>query len=115
MQAALTELVSRAGDQGAAADVLEETAEYLGVGVANLINLLNPDRVVLAGWAGAIIGQAILPGVLDAARRHALPHAYAPVSVELGQLGPEAVALGAATLPIVQLLAEGGRSEDTAA
>ena len=56
MEAALTELVSRAGDHGAAADVLEETAEYLGVGVANLINLLSPDRVVLAGWAGAIMG-----------------------------------------------------------
>jgi predicted NBD/HSP70 family sugar kinase len=111
IEAALAELVSGAGDRGAAAEVLGLTAEYLGIGVANLINLLSPDRVVLAGWAGAIMGSAILPGVLDGARRHALPHAYGQVSIELGLLGPEAVALGAATLPIVRLLAEGGRSE----
>jgi predicted NBD/HSP70 family sugar kinase len=111
VEEALAGLVSQAAEPGVAADVLAETAEYVGVGVANLINLLSPDRVVLAGWAASVMGPAILPGVLDAARRHALPHAYALVSIELGGLGREAVALGAATLPIARLLAEGGRAE----
>ena len=42
----------------AARDVLAETATYLGIGIANLINLLNPERVLLGGWAGLLLGPA---------------------------------------------------------
>jgi predicted NBD/HSP70 family sugar kinase len=108
-EARLAELVARAAEtSGAAAQVLDNTARYLGIGIANLINLLSPDRVVLSGWAGATMGPAILPAVRDTVRRHALPYMYGTVRIELGELGPEAVALGAATLPVVQVLATGG-------
>ena len=90
--------------------MLAETGEYLGIGIANLINLLTPDRVVLSGSAGAIMGPAILPAVRDAVDRHALDYLAERTEVVLGALGPEAVALGAATLPIAQLLANGGRT-----
>jgi predicted NBD/HSP70 family sugar kinase len=105
----LSELVARAATAGAAAEALGATAEYLGIGIANLINLLSPDRVVLSGWAGATLGAAILPAVRDAVRRHTLSYMYGHTLIELGQLGQEAVALGAATLPIVELLATGNR------
>jgi hypothetical protein len=36
------------------------------------------------------------------------------VSIELGRLGPDAVTVGAATLPLADFLARGGRREDTA-
>ncbi|MEV8611291.1 ROK family transcriptional regulator [Amycolatopsis sp. NPDC051373] len=106
----LAELVALAERSGPAAETLAATGEYLGIGIANLINLLAPDRVVLAGSAGAIMGPAILPHVRDAAARHALGYLAEATVVELGELGPEAVALGAATLPIAALLASGGRS-----
>jgi len=105
----LSEVVARAAEPGAAAEALDITAEYLGIGIANLINLLTPDRVVLSGWAGATLGPAILPAVRDAVRRHTLDYMYGHTLIELGQLGQEAVALGAATLPIVDLLATTGR------
>ena len=107
--AELAAIVARATLPGPAADVLAETGEYLGIGIANLINLLSPDRVVLSGSAGAIMGPTILPAVRDAVRRHALGYLAEQTEVVLGQLGPEAVALGAATLPIALLLAGGGR------
>ncbi|MEV6900851.1 ROK family protein [Amycolatopsis sp. NPDC051372] len=106
----LAELVALAERSGPAAETLAATGEYLGIGIANLINLLAPDRVVLAGSAGAIMGPAILPHVRDAAARHALGYLAEATVVELGELGREAVALGAATLPIAALLASGGRS-----
>jgi predicted NBD/HSP70 family sugar kinase len=109
-EARLAELVARAEAAGAAARVLGTTAEYLGIGISNLINLLSPDLVVLSGWAAATMGPAILPAVRDTVRRHALPYMYGQVRIELGELGPEAVALGAATLPVVQVLATGGSS-----
>ncbi|MEV6880094.1 ROK family transcriptional regulator [Amycolatopsis sp. NPDC051128] len=108
--AELAHIVAEAVNAGPAADVLAETGEYLGIGIANLINLLSPDRVVLSGSAGAIMGPAILPAVRDAVGRHALGYLAERTEVVLGTLGPEAVALGAATLPVAQLLANGGRS-----
>ncbi|GAA2332011.1 ROK family transcriptional regulator [Dactylosporangium salmoneum] len=106
-EARLAELAARAEGPGPAANVLDTTAEYLGIGIANLVNLLNPDRVVLAGWVAEVIGPQILPAVRAAARRHALPYLYGQLQIRLGELGTDAVALGAATLPVVQVLATG--------
>ncbi|GII59560.1 sugar kinase [Planotetraspora thailandica] len=107
-EARLAELVARAADGGSAAEVLDTVAEHLGIGIANLINLLSPDLVVLSGWAGQTLGPAILPAVREAVRRHALSYMYGQVRIEPGRFGQEAVALGAATLPVVQVLASGG-------
>ena len=53
-EARMAELAARAGagDDEAATVTLAEVAEYLGIGVGNLINLINPDQVILAGWVG---------------------------------------------------------------
>jgi predicted NBD/HSP70 family sugar kinase len=84
--------------------VLAETAEYLGVGIGNLINLFNPERVILGGWAGLLLGGRLLPAIRESAQRHSLRHPFAAASIELGRLGPEAVAFGAATLPMEAFL-----------
>ena len=87
-----------------ASEILEETGYYLGVGIANLVNLFGPERVILGGWAGLLLGERILPTVRKAAGEHALVHQFAQTSIELGGLGPDAVALGAATLPVERFL-----------
>ena len=92
--------------------MLDDTAKVLGVGVGNLITLLAPDRVVIAGWAGLVLGPTILPAVREVARRHALPHAYAAVTIGLGESGQDAVARGAASLPMLALLRSGSLPAD---
>ncbi|WP_344650301.1 ROK family transcriptional regulator [Cryptosporangium japonicum] len=94
----------------AASGVLEETAAYLGAGVANLINLFNPERVVIGGWAGIALGP-LLPRVREAAAAQAMRRPFTQASIELCALGTDAVALGAATLPVARLLAAGGVRE----
>ncbi|MFI6229701.1 ROK family protein [Micromonospora echinospora] len=103
----LAALVEAAAESATARRVLDETAGYLGAGVANLINLFNPERVVLGGWAAMALGD-LLPAVRAAAGRQALRQPYEQASIELCRLGVDAVALGAATLPIARLLAAGG-------
>jgi predicted NBD/HSP70 family sugar kinase len=88
--------------------VLDETAGYLGAGVANLINLFNPERVVLGGWTGVALGARLLPAIRAAAAGQALHQPFEQAAIELGQLGVDAVALGAATLPVARLLTAGG-------
>ena len=87
--------------------VLDETVGYLGAGIANLVNLFNPERIVLGGWAGLALGARLLPEIRTATAAHALRHAYEQTSIELCQLGQDAVAVGAATLPVEALLTLG--------
>jgi predicted NBD/HSP70 family sugar kinase len=101
-ESALAALVTTADAR--AAGVLDETALYLGAGIANLINLFGPERVILGGWAGLLLGERMLPAIRQAARQHSLTHRFAQASIELGRLGPDAVALGAATLPMERFL-----------
>lgn len=114
-EAALTALLAAAGpgDGGAAdpvaARVLAETAEYLGAGLADLVNLFQPERILVGGWAGPQLGPAFLESVRTHTLAHALRHAAGRVGIALGRLGPDAVTVGAAILPLAAFFARGGR------
>jgi predicted NBD/HSP70 family sugar kinase len=97
-QAALAELVRSGGP------VINETIDYLGAGLANLINLFNPERIVIGGWAGLLLGQHELVKIKKAVAENSLSQPYKTVSITLGRLGPDAVALGAATLVVEEFL-----------
>lgn len=106
-QSQLDFLLTAADRSSTAATVVEETVGYLGAGIANLVNLFNPERIVLGGWAGLALGTRLLPELRRATAEHALRHAYEQTSIELCRLGPDAVAVGAATLPVEALLGLG--------
>ncbi|HEX3961931.1 MAG TPA: ROK family transcriptional regulator [Trebonia sp.] len=103
-EAALAELIEAAGTSPFAATILAETSQYLGAGIGSLINLFNPERVIVGGWAGLLLSEPLFPAIQEAARQHSLHHPFAATSIELGKLGPWAVALGAATLPMESFL-----------
>jgi predicted NBD/HSP70 family sugar kinase len=103
-ESALAALIELAAASPAAEEVLTETALYIGVGIADLINLISPKRIILGGWAGLLLGERLLPAIRESARQHSLSHPFAGTSIELGHLGPDAVGLGAATLPIQHFL-----------
>ncbi|MFI7404030.1 ROK family protein [Streptomyces sp. NPDC049541] len=89
--------------------VLEETAEYLGAGLSDLINLFQPERILIGGWAGLQLGARFLPAVRRYAASYALRHPAEKVAIDLGRLGPDAVTVGAAILPLADFFARGGR------
>ncbi|MEU2717381.1 ROK family protein [Streptomyces sp. NPDC007205] len=89
--------------------VLEETAEYLGAGLSDLINLFQPERILIGGWAGLQLGPRLLPAVRRHAMTYALRHPANRVTIDLGRLGSDAVTVGAAILPLAEFFASGGR------
>jgi predicted NBD/HSP70 family sugar kinase len=107
-ESAIGAIIAAADTSTTAQKVLSETVGYLGAGIATLINLFNPERIVLGGWAGTALGGRWLPEIRAAAAEHALKRPYSQASITLCELGPDAVALGAATLPVAELLANGG-------
>ncbi|MEV7910114.1 ROK family transcriptional regulator [Streptomyces griseus] len=88
--------------------LLDETAECLGAALADLINLFLPERILIGGWAGLLIGPRLLPEIRRYADEYALRHAAARTTIEMGRLGPDAVTVGAATLPLADFLTRGG-------
>jgi predicted NBD/HSP70 family sugar kinase len=94
--------------RAAASDVLDEAAVYLGAGVASLVNLFNPERILLGGWAGLVLGPRLLPRIRQVAAQYALRHAFGSTEIGMCGLGPDAVARGAGTLPVAAFLADGG-------
>lgn len=102
-------LLHAASSSRAAAAVLDRAATYFGTAAANLVNLFNPELIVIGGWVGRTLGPRLLPAIRAVIAAQALDYSATRVSVELGRLGNDAVALGASTLVIEELLAGGGR------
>jgi predicted NBD/HSP70 family sugar kinase len=103
-EAALAAMIDLAPTSARAAEILDKSALYLGASIANLINLFNPERIIIGGWAGLLLGGHMLPAIRAAARERSLRHLFVETSIEPGRLGPDAVARGAATLPIAAFL-----------
>lgn len=92
-----------AGDPVAQA-VLAEVAATLGAGIANLINLFNPQMIVLGGWSGMLLGEAMFPAIEASVQRYALAQPLSQAAIRLSHLGWDAVSLGAATLALQAFL-----------
>ena len=88
------DLIRRAltGDR-ACARVVTDAGHHIGIALAVLANLLNPDRVIIGGDLAAAY-DILLPPLRSALERDALPFACAQLTVCKGQLGERAVALG---------------------
>ncbi|HXF64833.1 MAG TPA: ROK family protein [Caldilineaceae bacterium] len=80
-----------------ALQVVNDTAAYLGIAVANLVNLFNPELIVLGGPVGQN-GQILLEPVRSEAQRRAMAYPFSAVRIVTSTLGPDAGAIGAAVL-----------------
>src|SRR3954466_1399747 len=74
--------------------VLADAGREIGVAVANLCNLLNPERVIVGGELSAA-GDVLLAPITQSLRRHAIPTAAADMDVVAGGLGKRAEVMGA--------------------
>jgi predicted NBD/HSP70 family sugar kinase len=98
-----------AGDP-VALKVLGETARYLGAAVSNVVNLLNPEVIVLSSWVAARLGEPLLDEVRTVAARHALGRPLAATEIVRSDLAGNPVSLGAATLALEGLVSGLGRT-----
>lgn len=78
---------------------LAETGRLLGIGLANIANIFNPQAVVIGGGV-AQAGRLILKPAIDEMRRRAMPYNVKGIKVLQASLGPMAGAMGAALVSI---------------
>lgn len=79
---------------------LTAMADHTGLQIANLMNLLNPERFILGGGVIEALGDELLPIIDAKARAEAFPHAARNVSIVPAMLGDDAGIVGAAFLAL---------------
>ena len=87
----------RKGDKFVAR-VVEEAAEYTGIAVANLVNILNPEVVVLGGGVIEALGDEMMDVIKKTTKDHAMPGAMKGVEIFESHLGDNAGITGGAVL-----------------
>ncbi|MFM7598755.1 MAG: ROK family protein [Actinomycetota bacterium] len=101
--------VDEAIERAAAGDVrareaLAEVAAWLGIGLANLVNIANPQAVVLGGHLGSL--YASQPSIVDHQVGSALPAPREQVRLVGASLGADGTLIGASEVAFTGLLAD---------
>lgn len=78
-------------------DLVDYEAEYLALGIANILNIINPEVVVLGGGV-ALAGDILLNPMREKMVKYALPVTLEELKIVQGVLGNEAGIKGAVGL-----------------
>lgn len=89
-------LIKQAADAGdrEAIDSFAEAGHAMGQGFASLINIFNPEKIILGGPL-SIAGEYLLPPIKVTMTRHSMPEIDQQVEVLLSPYGPDASLIGA--------------------
>jgi glucokinase len=83
------------GDQ-TAVGILSEIGRYLGSGMGSLVNVFDPELIVVGGGFGVAAGEFLLEPAREVLHREALPPGRDKVRVVPAELGTAAGLIGAA-------------------
>ncbi|MEW6684660.1 MAG: ROK family protein [Candidatus Edwardsbacteria bacterium] len=92
-------IISEAAKRGdpLSQEVIRETGRVLGIGLASVVNLLNPEIIVIGGGI-AKAGKILFEAVKDSIRERAFQYPAEFVKIVPAKLGTRAASLGAACL-----------------
>lgn len=92
-------IVCQAAQQGdvVAKKIFERMGEYLGIGLASVVNLLNPEKIVIGGGV-ADAGDILFDPLIKTLKDRAMPIQGSAVTVVPAQLGNKAGLIGASLL-----------------
>ena len=81
-------------------DIVDYEAEYLALGISNLLNTLDPEIVVLGGGV-SLAGEFLTDRIEEKLKKYALPSALEGLKIVRAELGNDAGILGAAYLAMM--------------
>jgi predicted NBD/HSP70 family sugar kinase len=99
----MSELLTKAqaGDPGACA-VFAHAGDILGQGIANLLNIFNPQKIIISG-EGTRAGDLLFSPMCESISRNVMPGLAGDTSIQIDAWGDDAWARGAASLVLRQL------------
>jgi predicted NBD/HSP70 family sugar kinase len=99
---------AEAGDRRTLA-AIAEIGRWLGLGIGNLVNVFNPELVVLGGFYHALFPY-LEPAVAEGARVSAVAAPGSVVTIVSSALGSDAPLIGAAELALSEVIADPART-----
>ena len=93
-------IAAESGDE-IAQDIISQSAEYLGLAIANLMNILNPEIVIIGGGV-ARAGDILLKPIREKAMANSLEVAAKAVKIVPAHLGNDAGCIGAGALVLME-------------
>ena len=87
--------------------VTREAAEFLGIAVAGMLNLMNPSVVIVGGGITGL-GDRFLEPLRETVRLRTRVSSAAGATIVMSGLGPQSVPVGAASLVLKEALANPG-------
>jgi len=78
--------------------IVEVAAEYIGIATANLVNILNPEVVMLGGGVMEALADEMMSVIVETAKDYAMPGAMRGVEILSSKLGDSAGITGGAVL-----------------
>ena len=78
--------------------VVEGAAEYIGIGIANLVNILGPEVVVVGGGVIEALADEMMSVIVETAQDYAMPGTMKGVEIIASKLGDNAGITGGAVL-----------------
>ena len=86
-------------------EAISETGAALGLGVANLINIFNPEMVIIGGSL-SIVGKYMLPAVEEVIEERTLEVMCRPIKILVSAFGSDASVMGAVALVVREILSK---------
>ena len=98
------EVIHQAAQEGdaLARELISQTGYYIGVGLANLINIFNPELIVIGGGLSNI-GDMLLEPAFKEAKARAFKQPYGAVHFAQAELGRNSGVLGAAAFALEEI------------
>jgi glucokinase len=78
--------------------IVQDAAEYIGIGVANLVNILNPEVVVLGGGVMEALEDEMMSVIVETVHDYVMPGTMEGVEIVVSKLGDTAGITGGAVL-----------------
>ena len=89
-----------------ACDIVSNAIDYIGMGIANLTNIMDPDYVVIEGGL-SLSGDFLLKPLKEAWRKYRMNYSGRNTRIVLSEFGADATAIGASAMIFDLLMTKG--------
>jgi len=97
--------IKQAADKGDknAIESIAEAGTAMGIGLAGLVNIFNPEKVIIGGPI-SVVGKYLLPSIQKSVNKYSMTEIAVQTEVSLSEFGSDASLIGAAAIVVDDIL-----------
>ena len=98
-------MIKQAADEGDknAIEAISEAGTAMGIGLAGLINIFNPEKIIVGGPI-SIVGDYLLPPIKNSVKKYSMAEISVQTEISLSEFGSDASLIGAIAIVVDDIL-----------